>query len=263
MQIRVFDDSGALSRAASADAAARLRSALAAQGAARLVAATGTSQIAFLDSLCDAPDIAWDRVELFHLDEYLGLPADHRASFRRFLRDRFVARVGIREVHFLDGTADPAAVIRETAAAISAAPIDLAFAGIGENGHLAFNDPPANFETESPFLIVDLDEACRRQQVGEGWFERIEDVPTRAITMSVRQILKAKAILCLASGTRKARAVADSFGRKAISPDVPASILRQHAGTTVYLDADAAAGLTDDDRRRWAETSASRSVSHP
>lgn len=252
MLIRVFDNSGALSRAASTDAAALLRTAIAARGVARLVAATGSSQIAFLDHLCGEPGIAWDKVELFHLDEYLGLPADHPASFRRFLRDRLVDRVGIRRVHFLDGTADPAKVARETAAAISAAPVDVAFAGIGENAHLAFNDPPADFETDSPFLVVDLDEACRRQQVGEGWFPSIEDVPARAITMSVKQMLKARTILCLASGARKARAVASSFGQAPISPLVPASILRDHAGTTVYLDRAAASGLADDDLRRWS-----------
>jgi glucosamine-6-phosphate deaminase len=263
MLIRVFEDSGALSRAASTDAAALLRAAIAARGVARLVAATGTSQITFLDHLCSEPGIAWDKVELFHLDEYLGLPADHPASFRRFLNDRLVARVGVRRVHFLDGMADPSKVTREAAAAISAAPVDLAFAGIGENAHLAFNDPPADFETNAPFLVVDLDEACRRQQVGEGWFPSIEDVPARAITMSVKQILKAKTILCLASGARKARAVADSFGPAAISPAVPASILREHAGTTVYLDRGAAAGLTPDALRRWAETGSSHRVTHP
>lgn len=258
MLIRVFEDAGALSRAASADAAALIRAAIAARGTARLVAATGTSQIPFLEHLCAEPGIAWDTVELFHLDEYLGLSAEHPASFRRFLTDRLVTRTGIRRVHFLDGTADPVAVARETGAAISAAPIDVAFAGIGENGHLAFNDPPADFSTESPFLVVELDEACRRQQVGEGWFERMEDVPARALTMSVRQILKAKAILCLASGTRKARAVAESFGQTPVSPLVPASILRGHAATTVYLDGAAAAGLGEDDLRRWSQAGAPR-----
>lgn len=252
MQIRVFDEADALSRAASADAAVLLRAAIAARGAARVVAATGSSQIAFLDYLCAEPGIAWDTVELFHLDEYLGLPAEHPASFRRFLQDRLVSRVGIRRVHFLDGMADPEAVIRATAAAISAAPVDVAFTGIGENAHLAFNDPPADFETVSPFLVVDLDEACRRQQVGEGWFNTIADVPTRAITMSVNQILQANTILCLASGARKATAVGNSFGRTDVSPLAPASVLRGHRNTTVYLDREAAAGLTGEDLRRWS-----------
>ncbi|MEO8480697.1 MAG: glucosamine-6-phosphate deaminase [Acidobacteriota bacterium] len=252
MLIRVFPDKAALSRAASADAAALLRAAISERGEARVVAATGTSQIAFLEHLCEEPGIAWDKVELFHLDEYLSLPADHPASFRRFLNDRLVSRVGIQRVHFLDGAADPLAVVCQTGAAISGGPIDVAFAGIGENAHLAFNDPPADFETEAPFLVVELDEACRRQQVSEGWFESIDDVPKRAITMSVRQILKAKTVLCLASGLRKATAVAASFGQGSVSPVVPASMLRQHAGTTVYLDPDAASGLTEADVRRWA-----------
>ncbi len=252
MHIRVFEESDALSRAASADAAALLRAAIARRGVARVVAATGTSQIAFLDYLCAEPGIAWDTVELFHLDEYLGLPAEHPASFRRFLQDRLVSRVGIRHVHFLDGMADPDAVARAAAAAISAAPVDVAFTGIGENAHLAFNDPPADFETASPFLVVDLDETCRRQQVGEGWFTSIADVPTRAITMSVSQILRANTILCLASGARKARAVAGSFGRTEVSPLAPASILRGHGCTTVYLDREAAAGLDGEELRRWS-----------
>jgi glucosamine-6-phosphate deaminase len=248
--IRVFENGDALSRAASADAADLLRAAIAARGRARLVAATGTSQIAFLERLCGEPGILWDKVELFHLDEYLGLGVDHPASFRRFLQDRLVDRVAIGRVHFLDGMGDPAVVAREAAAAISTDAVNVAFAGIGENAHLAFNDPPADFETTSPFLVVELDEACRRQQVGEGWFDSIAEVPPRAITMSVNQLLKASAIVCLASGTRKASAVARSFGPGPISPLVPASILRTHPTATVYLDRDAAAGLTDDDLRR-------------
>jgi len=251
MLIRLFEDSGALSRAAAAEAATLLREAIAAGGGARLIAATGTSQIAFLDYLCAEPGIAWDRVELFHLDEYLGLPGDHPASFRRFLADRLVDRVGIARVHFLNGMADPATAVRDTGAAIAAGSVDLAFAGIGENAHLAFNDPPADFETEQPFLVVELDEACRRQQVGEGWFRATEEVPTRAITMSVRQILKAKRILCLASGSRKARAVAASFGSTTVTAGVPASILQEHAGTTLYLDRAAAADLPEEALRRF------------
>jgi glucosamine-6-phosphate deaminase len=250
MLIREFANAAALSLAAADDAERLIGAAIAAHGRARVVAATGTSQIAFLADLSGRKAIAWDKVELFHLDEYLGLDAGHPASFVRFLEDRLVRPAGIRHVHFLDGAAPPEAVIRQATAAISAAPIDLAFAGIGENAHLAFNDPPADFDTADPFLVVDLDEACRRQQVGEGWFPDLASVPTRAITMSVRQILSARHILCLASGTRKARAVADSFGPGPISPVVPASILRTHDGTTVYLDQAAAAGLGDASRRR-------------
>jgi glucosamine-6-phosphate deaminase len=252
MRIRVFDNAVALSRDAAADAARVLRETIAARGGARLIAATGTSQIAFREALCAEPSIAWDRVELFHLDEYLDLPPNHPASFVRFLRERLIDRVGIRRAHMLDtATGDADKVIRQVAAEMAKAPIDLAFTGIGENAHLAFNDPPADLETTQPFLVVELDEACRRQQVGEGWFRDVVEVPKRAITMSVHQILQAREILCLASGTRKRQAVADSFGDEGVNAMVPASALRQHARTTIYLDRDAAAGLTPDQLARW------------
>jgi glucosamine-6-phosphate deaminase len=255
MRIRVYENAAALSRDAAADAARLLRETIAARGGARLIAATGTSQIAFLEALCAEPSIAWDRVELFHLDEYLDLPPNHPASFVRFLRERLIDRVGIGRTHMLDmaaadGSADE--LVRRVGAELSKAPIDLAFVGIGENAHLAFNDPPADLDTTQPFLVVELDEACRRQQVGEGWFRDVAEVPRRAITMSVQQILQAREILCLASGARKRQAVADSFGGEGVSAIVPASALQQHARTTVYLDRDAAAGLTPDQLARWA-----------
>jgi glucosamine-6-phosphate deaminase len=252
MRIRVYDNAVALSRDAAADAAHVLRETIAARGGARLIAATGTSQIAFFEALCAESSIAWDRVELFHLDEYLDLPPNHPASFVRFLRERLIDRVGIRRAHMLDAASgDPGEVIRRVSAELGKAPIELAFVGIGENAHLAFNDPPADLETTRPFLVVELDEACRRQQVGEGWFRDVTDVPKRAITMSVHEILQARQILCLASGARKRKAVADSFGDEGISAMVPASALRQHARTTIYLDRDAAAGLTPDQLSRW------------
>lgn len=255
MRIRVYEDAAALSRDAAADAARVLRETIAAHGHARLVAATGTSQIAFLEALCAEPSIAWDRVDLFHLDEYLDLPPNHPASFVRFLRERLIDRVGIRRAHMLDAAAsasDSGELIGQVSAELARAPIDLAFTGIGENAHLAFNDPPADLETTQPFLVVALDEACRRQQVGEGWFRDVAEVPRRAITMSVHQILQAREILCLASGARKRHAVADSFGGEGVSAMVPASALQQHARTTVYLDRAAAAGLTPDQMSRWA-----------
>jgi glucosamine-6-phosphate deaminase len=252
MRIRVYEDAATLSRDAAADAARVLRETIAAHGQARLVAATGTSQIAFLEALYAEPAIAWDRVELFHLDEYLDLPPNHPASFVRFLRERLIDRVGIRRAHMLDtATGDADKVIRQVAAEMAKAPIDLAFTGIGENAHLAFNDPPADLETTQPFLVVELDEACRRQQVGEGWFRDVAEVPRRAITMSVHQILQAREILCLASGARKRQAVADSFSDAGVSAAVPASALQQHARTTVYLDRAAAAGLTPAQLTRW------------
>jgi glucosamine-6-phosphate deaminase len=251
MQLRVFEDAASLSRTAAAAAAARLRAIVARHQPARLVAATGTSQIAFLEYLCQEPGVAWAQVELFHLDEYIGLPADHPASFRRFLRTRLVEPTGIPRVHWLDGDGDVAETICRVGAALAAGPLDLAFAGIGENAHLAFNDPPADFDTDAPLLDVALDEASRRQQVGEGWFAAVADVPTRAITMSIAQIMKVETILCLVSGSRKREAVARTFGDGPVDPRVPASILRRHPRAVVYVDRDAAAGLTAVQLARW------------
>jgi glucosamine-6-phosphate deaminase len=172
---------------------------------------------------------------MFNLDEYIGLPADHPASFRRYLQERLIGPAGIERHRLLDGLQDPDSAMREAGRAIREAPIDCAFVGIGENGHLAFNDPPADFETRDPFLIVELDEACRRQQVGEGWFRSTDEVPRRAITISVRQILDAREIICVVPDARKAVAVRTSL-EGPVTPDVPASILQTHPETTVYLD---------------------------
>jgi glucosamine-6-phosphate deaminase len=179
---------------------------------------------------------------MFHLDEYLGLPADHPASFRRFLLERLIRPAGITRYHFLDGERDPGEVIAAIGGALTAAPIDCAFVGIGENGHLAFNDPPADFTTTEPYTIVQLDEACRRQQVGEGWFRSVAEVPQRAISISVRQILDAREIICVVPDARKANAVKNSV-EGPVTPDVPASILQTHPDTTIYLDTESAAKL--------------------
>jgi len=235
MVLRVFDDAISLGRAAAAQAANAIRGAIQARGRARVVAATGASQIQFLEALTAQPGMDWERVELFHLDEYIGLPMTHPASFRRFLHERLIDKTGISEFHFLNGEANPEQVIREASQAIAAAPIDIAFVGIGENGHLAFNDPPADFETAEPYLIVNLDEACRRQQVGEGWFADLAAVPKRAISMSVRQVLRAKEIVAVVPDARKAQAVKACFDGP-ISPMAPASILRTHPNATIYLD---------------------------
>jgi glucosamine-6-phosphate deaminase len=240
--IKCFTDKREMATVAAQHAAAILRQIIQAQGTARLIAATGASQFEFLEVLTSLPGVDWQHVEMFHLDEYIGLPVLHPASFRRFLEERLIRKAGITRYHLLDGEQDAAEVIRRTGQALLSAPIDVAFVGIGENGHLAFNDPPADFETEEPYIVVNLDEACRRQQLGEGWFATLADVPKRAISMSVRQILKAKRILCIVPDARKATAVKACF-EGAISPLAPASILRTHADTTVYLDAHSAALL--------------------
>ena len=197
----------------------------------------------FLDQLTREADIDWSKVELFHLDEYVGLPADHPASFRKYLRERLIQPAGIVRFQLIDGSRDPHHACEELGRALVARPVDVAFVGIGENGHLAFNDPPADFETERPFLVVRLDDACRRQQVGEGWFKEIDEVPERAITMSIRQILKSRAIVAVVPEARKAAAVRMCLDGE-VSPMAPASILRTHQDTTLFLDVESAALLT-------------------
>lgn len=244
MQIKTYVDRPSAGRAAAAHAAATLVRAIRERGDARIIAATGASQFDFLDALTTTPGIDWSRVEMFHLDEYVGLPLQHPASFRKYLLERLIGPTGLTRHHLLDGEGDAAAVAERVGRELARAPVDVAFVGIGENGHLAFNDPPADFETETPYLIVTLDEACRRQQVGEGWFASIADVPSRAISMSVRQILKAREIICIVPDARKAPAVKACVEGE-ISPMAPASVLRTHPNTTLYLDRDSASLLGD------------------
>jgi glucosamine-6-phosphate deaminase len=242
VNLRVFPDKYSLAREAAAQAGSTIRNAIRGHGTARIIAATGASQFEFLDELTKAASIDWSLVEMFHLDEYLGLPATHPASFRKYLRERLINKVGIVHHHLLDGEGDSRRVIAEVSAEIRKAPIEVAFVGIGENGHLAFNDPPADFDTRESYIAVGLDEACRKQQLGEGWFKSLEDVPRRAISMTVQQILKSKQIICVVPDARKAQAVAKCF-QGDVSPLAPASILRTHGNTWVYLDKDSAALL--------------------
>jgi glucosamine-6-phosphate deaminase len=244
MEIKTYIDRVTMSRAAARHAAALIRAAIEARGRARIIAATGASQFDFLAALTAAEGIDWSAVELFHLDEYVGLSETHPASFRKYLRERLIDKAGIGTYHLLDAEEDPREVAARVGAELTRAPIDVAFVGVGENGHLAFNDPPADFVTTEPYLVVTLDDACRRQQVGEGWFASVEEVPSRALSMSVRQILDSSAIVCVVPDARKAAAVRGSL-EGAITPDVPASILRQHPNVTVYLDREAAGELKD------------------
>lgn len=247
MNTRTYRDRGVMSRAAARHAAARLRERLASDGRVRLVAATGASQVDFLAALVAEPGIDWARVELFHLDEYVGLPITHPASFRKYLLDRLIVPTGIATYHFLEGESDARLSAERVGREIGAQDVDLAFVGIGENGHLAFNDPPADFETDRPYLVVTLDDACRRQQVGEGWFQSMHDVPSQAISMSIRQILKAREIVCVVPDARKAAAV-QTCVEGPLSPMAPASILRTHPNTTLFLDVDSAARLAPSTR---------------
>ena len=245
MVIKCFSDKRDMAKVAAEQAAAELRGVIDKRGKARIVAATGAAQFEFLEALTSWPGIDWTRVEMFHLDEYIGLPASHPASFCRFLKERLIQKTGITKHFLLDGEQDPVEVIRRTGEVLQAAPVDLAFVGIGENGHLAFNDPPADFETPEPYIVVKLDEACRRQQLGEGWFASLTDVPERAISMSIRQILKATKIICIVPDARKAKAVKACLEGE-IGPLAPASILRTHANTTIYLDQHSAGLLNSD-----------------
>ena len=235
MQLEIFDTKAELGHAAATHAAKIINQAIGERGAAYVIAATGASQFEFLDSLV-LEEIDWGKVVFFHLDEYVGLPESHPASFRRYLKERILSRVQPRSFHLINGEAgDVYEECRRVGDLISRETIDVAFVGIGENGHLAFNDPPADFETDEPYVVVNLDQRCRQQQVGEGWFKSIDEVPTQAISMSIRQILQSRNILCIAPDQRKAAAVRNCV-KLEVSPMHPASILQKHERVTLYLD---------------------------
>jgi glucosamine-6-phosphate deaminase len=244
VQLHIFPTKQEMAARAAADGAARIRRALAQRGAANVILATGASQLEMLGELVAAADIDWGRVTGFHLDEYVGLPMTHGASFRRYLRERFVERLPapLAAFHYLDGEGDCTGECRRVGEILKAHPIDVAFVGIGENGHLAFNDPPADFDTQEPYIVVELDEACRRQQLGEGWFPTLADVPRKAISMSIHQILASAAIICTVPDERKAAAVKGAVAGP-VSPLCPASALQKHADVQTYLDAGAASQL--------------------
>jgi glucosamine-6-phosphate deaminase len=245
MKIFITSDIIDLGKAAGTAAAAIIREAIQQRNRANIVLGTGTSQFEVLNQLIAEPGIDWGKVVMFHLDEYIGLPISEKASFRKYLKERFVEKVpDLLAVHLIDGEQDPAYECKRLEQLIVNHPIDVALVGIGENGHLAFNDPPADFETDKAFIVVKLDEACRRQQLGEGWFETLEAVPDQAITMSVRQILKSKNIICSVPDKRKAMATKYCLEHE-VSNLHPASILQQHQACTYYLDKNAASLLSD------------------
>jgi glucosamine-6-phosphate deaminase len=238
-KIEILPDEEAMAQRAAKDAATHLRQLLAGGRRALVMFATGSSQFRFLELLTAAPGIDWERVDLIHLDEYVGIGEEHPASFVRYLRERVAAKVRLGSALFIDGLADPRAECQRLKQVLNGRSVDLAFAGIGENGHLAFNDPPADFTTTEPYIVVELDEACRRQQVGEGWFPEMDAVPRQAISASIRFILSARQIVCCAPGARKAVPVRDCLAG-AVTPLHPASALRQHPNATVYLDRESA-----------------------
>jgi glucosamine-6-phosphate deaminase len=242
MKLEIGDDKRDVGAGAAAQGAERIREALERHGEASIVLATGASQFEMLDSLVRQQRIDWGRISAFHLDEYVGISEDHPASFRRYLKERFVDRLptSLRTFHWIRGDADARAECERLGRLIGE--IDVAFVGIGENGHLAFNDPPADFETEEPYLVVELDEACRRQQLNEGWFGSLDQVPHSAISMSIRQIMSAITIICTVPDERKARAVRAAI-EGPVTPQVPASILQRHGDCRVFLDPPAASML--------------------
>ncbi|MGB2783037.1 MAG: glucosamine-6-phosphate deaminase [Atribacterota bacterium] len=245
MKINIYQNKKETSKEAALQAASILKEAIRQKGTATFIMATGVSQLDFIDALISKGKIDWSKTKMFHLDEYIGITEAHIASFRKYLKEKFISKVNHpKEVNLINGnTGDPQKECDRLNQLLKNEVVDIAFVGIGENGHLAFNDPPADFEIEDPYIIVNLDEKCRRQQVGEGWFNSTEDVPRQAISMSVKQIMKAKNIICTVPGERKAQAAKECFGIETISIAHPASILKDHKNCFVFLDYDSARHL--------------------
>lgn len=244
MDIQVAATKAELGRQAAALGARQIKAAIAEKGVARVIVATGASQFEMLEALIDVPGVPWHRVEFFHLDEYVGMPIDHPASFRKYLWERLHRRLPTppRSFCYIDAEDDPQSECERAGALIAAAPIAVCFAGIGENGHLAFNDPPADFETEAPYSVVELDDACRRQQMGEGWFAALEAVPRQAISMGIKQIMKSEQIVLAVPDRRKREAVRAAV-EGPVGPACPASILQRHPSCSLFLDHESASLL--------------------
>ena len=243
MEIHISSGPADLGKHAGQKAAGLISAAIAAKGRATIILATGTSQFETLKYLVNEGRVDWAKVTMFHLDEYIGLPVTHPASFRKYLNERFISKAAPGSYHLIDGEADPAEECRRLGHLVEKEPVDVALVGIGENGHLAFNDPPADFDTDSPYIVVTLDEACRKQQLGEGWFTSMAEVPSRAISMSIRQIMKSQHIVCSVPDARKAVAVRNTL-QEEVHPRFPATILREHPRCHLFLDT-ASAALVD------------------
>jgi glucosamine-6-phosphate deaminase len=236
MKVDISKDKNELGGKSGRYAAALIRETISEKGYANIILATGTSQFETLNQLIQEKDIDWSKVTMFHLDEFIGMEISHPASFRKYLTERFINQVPpLKAVYLINGEDQIESRITELNSIISQHPIDVALVGIGENGHLAFNDPPANFDIESPYLVVNLDEPCRKQQMGEGWFATLDEVPLQAISMSVKQIMKSRHIVCSVPDERKAQAVRNSLVEE-VSNIYPASILQNHASCAFFLD---------------------------
>jgi len=244
MKIVISNTSKELGQVAGSDAADLIRQTISEKGRANIILATGTSQFETINQLI-TEDIDWSKVTMFHLDEYIGMPVTHGASFRKYLKERFLEKVSpLENSYLINGETEPEKEIEKLNELISKHPIDVALVGIGENGHLAFNDPPADMDTEDPYIVVNLDEPCRLQQMNEGWFGSLEEVPAQAISMSIRQIMKSAHIICSVPDERKAQAVKDSLEQE-VSNTFPASILQLHKECTFYLDKASASLLSE------------------
>lgn len=241
MNIHVYKTTQEMGEEAAKLIAAKLNEAIEKNGEARLLLSTGASQFEMMDALTKMP-VDFTKVTMFHLDEYVGLPITHIASFRKYLTERFVSKVPLKEAVFVSGEGDVEANIAYISKRVKEAPIDVGVIGIGENGHIAFNDPPADFDTEAAYKVVTLDERCRRQQVGEGWFATIDDVPKQAISMCVKQIMSSKCIVTVVPHAVKAEAIKNTLAQE-INNMVPATIMKSHPHWDLYLDADSAAGF--------------------
>jgi glucosamine-6-phosphate deaminase len=246
MKVSICSTKTELGKKAAKSGACLIRSAIRSKGSANIILATGASQFEMLKSLVLEEKIPWNRVAVFHLDEYVGMPVTHPASFRLYLWQRFLRRLPlpVRAFHQIDAEKDPEAECERLSRLIRRHPIDVAFIGIGENGHIAFNDPPADFKTTRPYIVVHLDEACRRQQFGEGWFRKLREVPKRAVSMSIRQIMKSKTIICSVPDQRKAEAVQACL-KGPVTSRAPGSILQRHGQAMVYLDRQSASLLSE------------------
>jgi glucosamine-6-phosphate deaminase len=238
MEIVISNSKIELGKKAAVSGAELIHDAIRENGKANIIVATGASQFEILEELIKQ-DVDWSKVTAFHLDEYIGISENHPASFRKYLKERFVDKLDLCAFHYVSGDKNPEGECLRLGLLIKEHPIDVAFIGIGENGHLAFNDPPADFEIEDAYLVVNLDKKCRLQQMGEGWFETLQEVPEQAISMSVKQIMKSRSIICSVPDARKAEAVKGAL-KGVISPLVPASILQKHESTWLFLDKDSA-----------------------
>ena len=242
MEIRILEDRYLLGKSAAKHVAGVLKEVIAKKGSARIVLSTGASQFDTLSALTEEKGIEWDKVEMFHLDEYVDLPEEHPASFRRYLKERFVEKVApLKAVHFVDGTKE---CIAELTKEIRKAPIDIGLIGIGENGHIAFNDPPADFETQEAYIIVNLNETSKKQHMGEGWFATMEDVPKKAVSMTAYQIMQCERIVSCVPYAVKADAVKKTLTAKEVTNLVPATLLKTHPDFILYLDYESAKEVT-------------------